>query len=229
MLLFAEGLALAEQGDIDEGRRALLRARAEHPGAQRSWLDTALGRVELLAGRPGSTRRAVDPVVHESRARGLFAAERWVVALRACAWVLDGDLEAARIDVERATQLEDGPRGLFHPDIDRAKAWLAHASGDADAAAEQLRWSADDARRRGAHGFEATLLHDLARFGFAQEAAGRLAELDLEGALHDARVAHALGLADRDPGRLRAAADRFAACGARLFVTEAREAAGSLT
>jgi DNA-binding winged helix-turn-helix (wHTH) protein/tetratricopeptide (TPR) repeat protein len=230
MLLFSEAVALAEQGWIDEGRRAVETARSEHPGAQRSWLDTAMGRIELLAGRAGAVRRAVDPVIHESRARGLGAAERWVLALRACAWVLDGDVEAARTDVERATELEDGPRGLFHPDIDRAKAWLAMQQGDAEAAAAQLRWSADEARDRGAHGFEAVLLHDLARFGVAAEVADRLTALagQLQGPLHQARVLHASGLSVGDRDRLAEAATLFEQCGAELFAAEATGAAASL-
>jgi DNA-binding winged helix-turn-helix (wHTH) protein len=226
MLLFSEALALAEQGRIDEGRRAIERARVEHPGAQRSWLDTALGRVELLAGRPGWVRRAVDPVIHESRARSLFAAERWVLALRACAWLLDDDVDAARADVERATELEDGPRGLFHPDIDRAKAWLSMHQGDADGAAAQLRWSADEARDRGAHGFESMLLHDLARFGFATEAADRLTALAgvLEGPLFQARLSYSVGRATGDRDRVAEAAELFGQCGAHRFAAEAAEA-----
>lgn len=230
MVLFTQALALAEQGAVDQARAAVIEARAAHPHGQATWLDTALGRVELLAGRPRSVRRAVAPVVNESRARGLGAAERWVLALEACGWMLEGDLDAASRAVERATSLEDGPRGLFHPDIDRAKAWLAAYRGDLDGATELLSWSADESRDRGAHGFELTLLHDIARFGVPERVADRVAALapDLQGDLVEARALHVSGLAAADPDGLARAAESFEHCGAALFAAEATAAGASV-
>jgi DNA-binding winged helix-turn-helix (wHTH) protein/tetratricopeptide (TPR) repeat protein len=226
MLLFSEAVALAEQGSIDEGRKAVAASRVEHPHGPRNWLNTALGRVELLAGRPRAVRRAVAPVIHETRARSMGATERWVLGLHACGWLLEGEVEHARADVERATALEDGPRGLFHPDIDRAKGWLAAYTGDLDAAVAQLLWSADDCRDRGAHGFELALLHDVARFGRAADVATRIVDLAgrVQGELAEARAEHVSGLVAADPQRLAKAATRFDRCGAVLFAAEAATA-----
>lgn len=230
MVLFTAAVALAEHGSVDAARRAVADARRRHPHGQTTWFDTALGRIELLAGRPRAVRRAVAPVVHESRARGLGAAERWVLALHACGWLLEGDLDRARPDVERAIELEDGPRGLFHPDIDRAKAWLAAYGGQIDSAVELLEWSADDARARGAHGFELTLLHDIARFGAPERVADQVAALapGLQGELVEARALHVAGLVATDPDVLARAARSFERCGATLFAAEAAAAVASV-
>jgi DNA-binding winged helix-turn-helix (wHTH) protein/tetratricopeptide (TPR) repeat protein len=223
MLLFSEAVALAEIGQVDRGREAVAAARREHPRGQMTWLDTALGRVELLAGHPRAVRQAVAPVVHEARVRGMGSAERWVLALHACAWLLEGDVASAVPELERVAELEDGPRGLFHPDIDRAHAWLAAYRGDLDEAVERLSWSRDEARGRGAHGFECTLVHDLVRFGAGDPWPERLAELagSLQGAVASARALFAQGVVASDPELLAQAAARFERCGARVYAAEA--------
>ncbi len=105
--------------------------------------------------------------------------------------------------------------------VDLARPWvLAGAGRVADAASAALE-VAGASRQHGAHGFEATALHDAARFGAAS--AARLAELAerLGDPMTRAYAAHAHGREHRDPSLLEEVADRFDRIGATLFAAEA--------
>jgi DNA-binding SARP family transcriptional activator len=224
MLLYSEIVARTEDGQLDEARRIAEHGRRQHHSATVDWLDTAQSRLELLAGRPRSARRLIEPRVNEARARQRGATERWALALHARAWLLEGESARAAAELERVAELErDGTRALMHFDIDRAHAWLDAACGRFGDARARLLDAADDARDRGAPGIEGIILHDLVRFGIADVHLDRILAVHagLQGDLAEARALHARGLGTRDPEALDAAASLFAEAGADLFAAEA--------
>jgi DNA-binding SARP family transcriptional activator len=224
MLLYSEIVARTEDGQLDEARRIAEHGRRQHHSATVDWLDTAQSRLELLAGRPRSARRLIEPRVNEARARQRGATERWALALHARAWLLEGESARAAMELERVADLEqDGTRALMHFDIDRAHAWLAAACGRSRETQARLLDAADDARDRGAPGIEAIMLHDLVRFGLADGHLDRVLEVHdrLQGDLAAARALHARGVGAGDPEALAAAAALFTEAGADLFAAEA--------
>jgi hypothetical protein len=196
-----------------------------------NWVALAEARVDLATGRASAVIAGLDPMVRATRTLGHGATERWALALVASARLLHGDTAAAAVDMARVTELEQGGRGLFHTDIDRAHAWLAAETEGPAAGRERLLVAASDAAVLGKHAMEAALLHDVARFGDPAAVADRLAELaaTTHGPLNQARAAHAIGAAAADPAELAAAASLFDACGSPLLAAEAAmELAGCL-
>lgn len=226
LLLFSEVVALSAAGRVGEAREAAARLKADHPGTGTNWIDTALGRLELLAGRPVAARLALTPAIHNSRARDHGGTERWVLALHATAHIVEGHPERAAPELERVASLEDGSRGLYHSEIDRAHAWFAAATGERERAVEMVRTAAADCRSRGHTGMESALLHDLVRLGHPEEAAARLVEIaaDSDGILFQARALHVRGVLDADADLLREAVDLYRHGECVLYAAEATHA-----
>jgi len=232
LLLFSEVLALGELGRLADAYDALGQWRLDRPEpSTMNWVALAEARVDLATGRASAVIAGLDPMVRATRTLGHGATERWALALVASARLLHGDTAAAVADMARVTELEQGGRGLFHTDIDRAHAWLAAETEGPAAGRERLLVAASDAAVLGKHAMEAALLHDVARFGDPAAVADRLAELarTTHGPLNRARAAHAIGAAAADPAELAAAASLFDACGSPLLAAEAAmELAGCL-
>jgi hypothetical protein len=188
-----------------------------------NWIAFGEARIHLMAGRPDAVEAALEPVVRVSRRLGQGATERWALALVASARLLRGDRQRAAAELARVAALEDGARGLFHSDIDRAHAWLAADVEGLAAARQRLHAAAADAARLGKHAFEAAILHDIARFGQPEGVADRLRRLaeTTEGVLVRAYAAHATGAAAADSALLGEAAGRFERCGTPLLAAEA--------
>jgi hypothetical protein len=230
MLTFIEVLALSELGRSEEAALAARRSLAGRSDVTTTgWIALAQARVHLATGETGAIREALDPLVRATRDLGHGATERWALALVASARLLEGDRDRAAEDLRRVAALEDGPRGLFHSDIDRAHAWLAAASDDRQGACDRLLVAADDAGRLGKAALEAALLHDVVRFGRPDLVAGRLGGLagNGQGMLLSARALHAAGAAVDDPTLLAQAADGFEACGTTLLAAEAAAGAAA--
>jgi DNA-binding CsgD family transcriptional regulator len=120
--------------------------------------------------------------------------------------------------------MPDGPpHGLYRTDTTRARAWLAAERDGLGHARDLLVAEAEVASAHGKHAFEAALLHDVVRFGGAADVLARLAELDgeVQGELFTARLDHATGKANDDPGTLEAAVDGLERVGAPLLAAEA--------
>jgi hypothetical protein len=163
-------------------------------------------------------------VVTESRAVGGDPAERWALGLVAAAHLLEDDLEGATPALERlARLLPVVARGLFRADMERVLAWWAWPRDGIEAARQELLAAAVNARELGATVHEATLLHDVVRFGDAAAVVVRLEELaqGAQGRLIALRAAHARAAAADDPAGLAAAADGFAEISAGLLATDA--------
>lgn len=223
MLLFVEVAALTATGDVDAARDAARRVKERYPDSRTSWIDTAIGKLELMAGRTAAARRALTPVIHHARAHEHGQVERWVLALHACTHLLEGRPDRAEPELVRVASLEDEGRALYHPDIDRAHAWMAAARGDLARAREMLLASAADCDARGASGMVALLLHDVARFGDPASVADRLVEIaaDSDGELFVARAELVTGVIRQDPERIGRALERFERGGANVYAAEA--------
>lgn len=230
MLMFVELGAATAALRIDEARSLAERMKREHPEVLPVWIDNAVGRLELTAGRPAAARRALTPVINESRARGHHTTERWVLALHAMAHIMEDRADLARPELERVSALEDGGRGLYHPEIDRAHAWYAAATGDLTRARELLLASSVDCSARGAAGTVSLLLHDVARFGDPESVVDRLDEIATasDGDLFVARALYVAGMVHGDPGSIEQALDLFESGGAGLYAAEAATALASL-
>lgn len=79
LLLF--GIALREQGRLEEARQALLRFTQKQPASARGWLQ--LARVELDAGQPAAARTALNRLAPAARERdeALYLAARGEAAV----------------------------------------------------------------------------------------------------------------------------------------------------
>jgi DNA-binding winged helix-turn-helix (wHTH) protein len=224
LLLFTEVVALCELGQLDDAAEAVQRWRTERPErTSLNWIALADARVHLLAGRPAAVTRGLGPLVRSSHALGHEATERWALAMVASARLLEGDVPGATDDLARVAEIEHGERGLFHTDIDRAHGWLAAELEGLAAGCSKLHAAAAEAARSGRHAFEASLLHDIARFGDPGAVAERLGQLagTTQGALVRARAAHAAGASASDAALLDDAATTFEQCGTPLLAAEA--------
>jgi tetratricopeptide (TPR) repeat protein len=223
MLLFSEIVAYAAAGNVEAARAAAARLRQEHPTTVPNWIATAIGRFELMAGRTEAARTALAPVIHDARYRRNGSTERWVLALHACTHLIEGRPERAEPELSRVRELEDGQRGLYHPEIDRAHAWYLAAQGNIDEAIVRLRAAAADCDERGAFGMVSALLHDVARFGDPSSVVRRLMEIAdrSDGVLFVARALHAAGLANSEPTDIARALELFEEGGVGLYAAEA--------
>jgi hypothetical protein len=183
-----------------------------------------------MAGRTEAARLALAPVIHDARSRRNGSTERWVLALHACTHLIEGRPERAEPELARVRELEDGQRGLYHPEIDRAHAWYCAAQGNIDEAITLLRASAAECDERGALGMVSALLHDIVRFGDPSSVVRRLTEIAdrSDGVLFVARALHATGLAKRDPNGLARALELFEAGGSGLYAAEVAAGLGDL-
>jgi hypothetical protein len=223
-LLFTQVLALGELGRVQEAEAISGQTLAGRPGSvTRSWIALSGARASLAIGDAGVIRRSLDALIRSSRALGHGATERWALALVASARLLEGDVSGATEDLVRVASLEDGPRGLFHADIDRAHAWLAARLDGPAVACARLHAAAADAASFGKYSLEAMLLHDIVRLGDAPSVATRLTELATcsQGRYIQARAAHARGAAAADAEALTQAVDAFEDCGLTLLAAEA--------
>jgi DNA-binding CsgD family transcriptional regulator len=198
----------------------------EHADHRRGLWCRLLGSIALLRGR---AQRAVvwlkeGELVLREQDEGFL---RGVLARLTMAAALLGDIDLAN----RALQGTENSDALFAQGWDlelaRARAWLYMARRERSTAIRLLQDGARSAARREHRTVEAFALHDLARFGDALQAAGRLRDLagSIDGALVRAMAAHADGLARRDGVALDAAAAAFAELGCSLYAAEAAAAA----
>jgi hypothetical protein len=225
ILVFTELFALTELGRIAEGRAAgELAAATDLRGGRAAWLAFSRPRLELLAGDAHAALAHSEPYALETRARGAFGAERWVLALVGMARLLGGDADGGCRDLDRVAELWQENKGLFRSDRDRALGWLAAHRLGPDAAESVFAVGAADAQARGAFALEAMLRYEIVRVGRATTAvADRLAALAAatQGPLPPARADHAAGVVGKDTGRLAAAVAAFEALGSPLLAAEA--------
>ena len=225
LVLFAEALMLGELGRMDAAAAGVARCAGTGSLPRANWMLLAEARLDLAVGRPTDQRGQLITLVRTNRGLGLGATERRALALVACAKLLEGDREGARVDLDRVAELEVGERGLFHADIDRAHAWLAAERAGLPTAASRFvlggrctRW------RLGKFSMEACLLDDIAVFGDRgqRRRSPRRARGGGARQLPPGAAAHAAGIASGDPALLDRVAALFEQCGFSLLAAEAR-------
>jgi DNA-binding CsgD family transcriptional regulator len=103
-----------------------------------------------------------------------------------------------------------------------ARAWTAAANGDLSHARAVLEEAAALGEQVGDLVGRSIALHSLARLGYANDAAGRLADTaaEIEGDLAAARASHAAALADGNPEALAQTSVTFETMGADLLGAE---------
>lgn len=202
---------------------AAVRERADYPRARWCLMRGLVGVIQ------GSPRHAIS-ALHEGVAVTGADDRGWLRpmhVLLAMAAALAGDITAAEDSERRADEANRSIDGLFGVDAARSRAWVLAVRGELTAAADQARQAGELAVAHEQWAFEALALHDLARFGQAKEAAGRLEELAgvVDGSLVDALAAHARALAGDDGAALDAVSATFGSLGLDLFAAEASAAA----
>jgi DNA-binding CsgD family transcriptional regulator len=140
-----------------------------------------------------------------------------------------GDVERAGRTLEEAERSNPSLARTWDVDFERARGWLCMARGERSAAESHALEAARTAAGREQWSFEALALHDVARFGGADRAAGRLRALAgvVDGRLVPTLASHAEGLARRDAEELDIAAATFGELGFDLYAAEAAAAAAA--
>lgn len=167
-------------------------------------------------------------VTYGREARNLFRDKKWrsltrgALANLALAHALGGSVEEARAALAEVDELNLPADDLYAVELRRARAWTEVAAGNRAAAHDHLREAVVLARHRGDLVWESDSLHDLARLGWPDEAAARLAELagPVEGDLAPVRARHAAALLDDDVESLLHVSLRFEEMGAWLSAAE---------
>jgi DNA-binding CsgD family transcriptional regulator len=180
-----------------------------------------------------------EPATAVSRLRQAFAGFTyldhgvrgpWGLRLLAEALALTGDLPGAEHALTDARATDGELRNPFAADGARAEAWVAVAAGEHDRARAQLLAEADTARQLGQFGYEALLLHDVARLDDAGTVTARLHELagTVDGPIVPAFAAHAAALVTRDADALERVSVEFETLGFLLIAAEASAAAAAV-
>ncbi len=185
------------------------------------WTGVHLARGALAQGRPATVLRLTERTRTAIESSGFEGLRPTVGALEAVAYALLGDAEASAARADESDAASAG-FGFLAPELALGRAWASVAAGELNAARALLLAAGDDAARTGHVPTACWLLHDAARLGALQDAAGMLAELAAltDSALAGARAMHAAALVAADAPELEAAADRFEVLGAWLAAAE---------
>ncbi|WP_068278693.1 helix-turn-helix transcriptional regulator [Aldersonia kunmingensis] len=133
-----------------------------------------------------------------------------------------GDADGAEEALVRAERLVGGVRGLFAPDVELARGWLAVTRGETSAAIAHARSAAELASASSRFTVETDALLTAARFG-DRTVAERLSELaaELDGETVRVAAAHAVGVAEQDGLALAAVATRWEELGVLVCAADA--------
>ncbi|MCU1457128.1 MAG: transcriptional regulator, LuxR family [Actinomycetia bacterium] len=229
--LVARALALVQAGRLAEAEGTAQAgydgAVARHSHDGQAWFACMLGSTALNQGKVVSAARwfreaAVvwDELDHPSA--------RWGYGGMAHALALAGDHVAAHDALADLDAAAPTTVRMMDSEIERGRAWAAAQRGEVGRALTILRDATGFALDRGMHSLASATMHDLARLGDLDGAAGLL-ELssDLDGAFAPARVAHVEGLTRCDGDQLDVASEMFEAAGALLFAAEAAASASA--
>jgi ATP/maltotriose-dependent transcriptional regulator MalT len=134
-----------------------------------------------------------------------------------------GDFGAATVALATMDRAASPPLPVFQSALDRAHAWNAAAQGDWATGVSILLDAAERIGAQHQYAQQATLLHDVVRFGQPRRVADELARLAprCDGPLIAHMAAHANGLVGSDPAAVAAAARGLTECGAALQAAEA--------
>ena len=228
-------LGLTEAGRLAEAEAVAQQcwtamARAQLPLPQ-LWFAGALGRTNLLRGRPrlalwwhreqlGLARALGQRLPASLAASGMMTAAAWLGD--------DAAMQDAATVWDRAGFDPLGP-SMFPGDLARGPAWRLMREGDLEAA-HVLLAAAQDVAAAGGHVAQAAhAAYDRVRLGRPADVAGPLADLAArdDGPLVAVLAAHAAAAAADDAAGLEATAERCAGLGLMLSAAEAASAAAA--
>jgi DNA-binding CsgD family transcriptional regulator len=215
--LVNEAHALAYSGRYREARELLEpaaeRARATNAMGAWVWFEMALAEIARDTGRGREAIRRFRSVAEVATTVGQDAALVWAHVGVAQGHLLVGECEPAAAALARADAVGYSPVATSVGTRERTRAWLDACCGDLATALDRLRAVAEATRRDEAHIFEPALLHDLVRFGAADEAVERLEQLagEVDGSLVEVHAAHARAAVDRDVALLHDVVARYEA------------------
>ncbi len=224
--LVNEAHALGYAGHLRAAKELLEPAaeRALAAGATPAWVwfEMTLGEVARDRGRAEETVRRCRAVVDAAPSVGQEAVLAWAIVGIAQGHLLAGRCAEAAMALD-AAEASSSPIATSRANLERARAWLEACRGDLLSARARLLAAATDVRADGVYLFEASLLHDVARFGDADAVVDRLAELggQLDGPLFELFARHARALAAGDAADLERCMDGFESLDSLAFAAEA--------
>lgn len=182
------------------------------------------GRAALARGHAELAVEAFDEAATLFGRTRLAAFERWSWAGKAWGLALLGAADDAAAVTAELIRPSPPAAGMIEPEIARALAAVAAATGEVDRARSYLDAASATAASSGAITHALAITHDLVRYGLAGPT--ELAVLDelarrVEGPLAAARRRHGRGLARADGAELLAASADLETCGALLIAAEA--------
>jgi DNA-binding CsgD family transcriptional regulator/tetratricopeptide (TPR) repeat protein len=226
MHLINEAHALAYAGWYPQAREfaeaALEPTRQRGALAAQVWLELVLGEVERDTGYGKAAVRHFETATNLAALAGQPAALVWAWVGVAQGQLILGNLDDAAEALARADAEGDSPIATSWATRERTHAWLQAGRGDLVAARDRLVDIAGAVESDGIWTFEASLRHDLVRFGDPDAAVTRLSALAglVEGPLVRAYAEHARAAATRDRDAYEEALESFEAMDCVVFAAE---------
>lgn len=231
LLTIHKTAALNETGRIGEAYEIAMFVRRmaanSNDVANQGFVDIALARICLHAGRLTEAGRHASEALDMFRRWGHYGPIRWALGYVALAAAMSGEVDVALDAISELDVLPIHPAQMLEVDILRARAWTLAAQGRPADARQSLRLTAQKMRETGQVTFEVLVLFDLARLGDADAVSERLAEITdpAQSRLHCTMAATAVAMARSSPSDLAAHAGAFEEMGANLFAAETAVAA----
>jgi DNA-binding CsgD family transcriptional regulator len=213
--LVNEAHALAYAGRYREARSlveaALVPAHQRGAAAAEVWFRIVLGEIERDCGYAHAALEHFEAATTTAEGAGQQAALVWAWVGVAQGHLLLGHVDAGEAALQRVGELGESPLATSWSTTERTRAWLMAGRGDLRAARKRLAEVAEAVREDGVWTFEATLLHDLVRFGDPDAAVDRLDALAdfIEGPLVQAFSGHARAAASMDRTAYEDVLERF--------------------
>jgi DNA-binding CsgD family transcriptional regulator len=215
--LVNEAHALAYGGNYRDARLliegALESAKDRGALAAQVWFEVVLGEIERDCGYAQASIDHFESAVTLAALAGQQAALVWAWVGVAQGRLLLGDIAGGSEALDRAEAVGDSPVATSWSTAMRTRAWLLAGRGDLGGARKLLSTVATVVRGDGIWTFEATLHHDLVRFGDPDAAVDRLDALAeiVEGPLVQAFACHARAAAAMDRSAYEETLARFEA------------------
>ena len=207
--LVNEAHALAYAGSYRDARQliegALESAKDRGALAAQVWFQVVLGEIERDCGYGRVSIQHFESAVTLAALAGQQAALVWAWVGVAQGRLLLGDVEGGSAALSEAEAIGDSPVATSWSTAMRTRAWLLAGQGDLSGARKLLSTVAKVVNGDGIWTFEATLQHDLVRFGDPDAAVDRLDALAeiVEGPLVQAFACHARAAASMDRADVR--------------------------
>ncbi len=214
----AGGLAPAEA--ISEAGYQVSVSKANVHG--QAWFSSILAFVYLAQGRARTSVNMFREAATHFKALD-HPGRRWGLGGLALASAQLGEPEVGAAAMAELDLMAPTAVHIQDVEIQRGRAAIAIARGEAPTARNLLRQAVEMAEGWGQYATASEALHDLVRFGYAAEAIDDLERLAprVDGEFMEARLAHARAAHRGDIELATLAADRFEAMGARCLAAEA--------